>query len=202
MIHYNHDTELLNEIILNPKTCFLMTQLGDPISDEVKEIRSSIHEVLENHGIKLIDASSYVTGRDFLNKIWKLLLSVPLGIAILTKKMPHKTVANIFYEIGVLNTLGKESIIIKTPNFKIPSDFLRTEYIDFDTNFITKFNKFIESYQDLSEHYKTMSETLEANPLLSIDYYRRFYLISGDQKIFDEVERIYKDNNNFDNHSK
>ena len=41
--------------------------------------------------IELIDANESVTGGDFLIKIWKLIISVPLGVAIVTEHMKAKT---------------------------------------------------------------------------------------------------------------
>ena len=69
-------------IVSRPRTCFLMTQLGRPIPAILGEIRDSIIQVLKNYKMELIDADSVITGRDFLIKIWDLILGVPLGIAI------------------------------------------------------------------------------------------------------------------------
>ena len=74
-----------------------------------------------------VDASSLVTGKDLLDKIWKIILGAPLGIAVLTKDMPDKTIANIFYELGMMDALGKETLIIKSKDYQIPSDFMRTQ---------------------------------------------------------------------------
>ena len=69
-----------------PRTCFLMTQLGEPHA-EVVAIRAHILDILSTFDIKLIDADSKVTGKDFLLKIWSLLLAVPLGVAVIHEKM-------------------------------------------------------------------------------------------------------------------
>jgi len=135
-----------------PRSCFLMTQLGGKPSNELKRIRTDISNLLSSLNFREIDASSYVTGGDFLDKIWKQILAVPVGIAILTEDMNLTTVANIFYELGILDALGKESIVIKSKNFKIPSDFVRTEYISFDENFKINFNKFFENVFEREKH--------------------------------------------------
>jgi hypothetical protein len=46
-----------------------------------------------------------------------------------------------------------------------------------------------------------MAESLESNPLLSIDYWRRAYLITGDNKYIDKAEKMFK-NNHFDSQSR
>ena len=88
-------------------SCFIMTQLGGNRSPQLNEIRLAISEFLISINFREIDAGSYVTGGDFLDKIWKQILAVPVGIAILTNDMKLTTVANIFYELGILDALGK-----------------------------------------------------------------------------------------------
>jgi len=174
-----------------------MTQLGLPIPDELQLIRTDLVIELSKRNIKELDANSYIKGKDFLSKIWRQVLAVPMGIAIVTKDMKISTISNIFYEIGVLNALGKETIVIKTKDFSIPSDFIRTEYIEYDDQFHDKINKFLDQVFDLADHFEIMGESLAANPILSIDYYKRAYLITGDTKYFRKTEEI-TDNRTFD----
>jgi len=108
-----------------PKTCFVITQLGEPIPELVNKIRRTLNKSLKAREIKVIDANSAMTGRDFLDKIWGMTLSVPLGIAIVTEDMSYNTWANIFYEIGFMQALGKETLIIKTVESEVPSDLVR-----------------------------------------------------------------------------
>lgn len=201
MIYYNHDREVITDFIsYNPRSCFLMTQLGLPLPVTVLEIRNAIQTALEKKQISILDANSKITGKDFLNKIWRLILSVPLGIAIVTNEMKLSTISNIFYEIGVLNALGKETIVIKSVDFPIPSDFIRTEYIEFDKNFSTSIDNFLCTVFELADHYEIMAESLSTNPNLAIDYYRRAYLITGNPDYFEKVKDI-KNKNKFDNQS-
>lgn len=202
MIFYNHDREVLNEFVkYNPRTCFIMTQLGKPLPNKVIEIRSILTKILEEHQIKIIDASSYVTGKDFLNKIWKIIHSVPFGIAIITEEMKTSTISNIFYEVGVMNALGKETIVIKSSEYIIPSDFVRTEYLEYDFEFKDKLENFLSTMFELAEHYDVMAESLEANPNLSIDYWRRAFMITGDQQYIIKAEKLFE-TNEFDSQSK
>jgi hypothetical protein len=93
--------------------------------------------------------------------------------------MKLSTISNIFYEVGVLNALGKEIIVIKTKDFPIPSDFIPTEYIEFDDNFKNKINNFFDQVFDPADHYDVMAESLENNPNLSIDYLKKGLLNYG-----------------------
>ena len=168
-----------------------MTQLGKPIPADLMKIRKSIFEVLKSLGYSEIDASSKVTGRDFLLKIWQIALSVPIGIGIITEKFSPQTYANIFYEIGLMHALGKETLIVKTPISEVPSDFIRTEYIQYDDDFLFYFKNYMDTLLDVADHYSTMAEQLKQNPLLSIDYYKRSYLITGNEKFKDTAKTIY-----------
>jgi len=174
---------LTSGIVSRPKTCFLMTQLGDPVPHGVVEIRKSLKNVLDPCGIELIDASSQITGRDFLLKIWRMIVSVPLAVGVIHRGMSVSTQSNIFYEIGIAQAMGKETVIIKTPRTKVPSDFVRSEYIVFDNLFEENFSKYLESFSAQADHYETVAGLLEKNPLLAIDYLRRAYLITGNDEL-------------------
>ena len=39
------------------------------------------------------------------------------------------TQMNIYYKLGVAQALGKETLVVKSPGAKLPSDFVRTEYV-------------------------------------------------------------------------
>ncbi|NQS90724.1 hypothetical protein HQ584_13155 [Patescibacteria group bacterium] len=177
-----------------PKTCFIATQLAKPIPKEVKNIRNTLYKYLKIRRIKAIDANSKVTGRDFLIKIWENVIAVPLGIAIVTDELPIKTLENIFYEIGLLQAFGKETLIIKMEKVPVPSDFVRTEYIDYDRSFKFKINKYIDTFFELADHYYLMAEQLEKDPLLAIDYLERAYLIKKSKKCKEKIKEIFKKN--------
>lgn len=172
----------MNHIEYRPRTCFIMTRLGQPIPTEIENIRLELSNLLAKHQITEIDADTVVTGKDFLMKIWNMIISVPLGIAIINDDMSPQTLANIFYEIGLMQAYGKETLVIKTKKANVPSDFVRTEYIEYGTDFEEKLEKYINNFFELPLHYDFMADLLEKNPLLSIDYLRRAYLITGDNK--------------------
>ena len=95
-----------------------MTQLGGERTEELNTIIECLYTQLKSHRYSYKDANSLVTGKDFLDKIWKISLSVPLGVAVVTEEMSNNTISNIFYELGLLTALGKETIVIKTSKFK------------------------------------------------------------------------------------
>lgn len=167
----------------NPRHCFLMTRLGMPIPEMVQDIRTSVTAACNNFNYEVIDASSKVTGRDFLLKIWKLIASAPLSIGICHEEIPQTTQANIYYELGVAQALGKETLLIKSPNITVPSDFVRTEYIEFNDNFDQSFQAYLDSLIEQADHYELMADQLDRNPILAIDYLKRAFLITGDTQL-------------------
>jgi hypothetical protein len=159
-----------------------MTQMGKYVPPVITKIRTKIKKLLNDKNYTLLDAGSKVTGRDFLNKIWGMILSVPIGVAIVDKDMRSTAVQNVFYEIGLMQAYGKETIVIKTQGTEVPSDFIRTEYIEYsdhDRLFNREFRKFLRNCEDRATYYALLAEELRNNPILAFDYYRRSYLITG-----------------------
>jgi hypothetical protein len=196
MILYSPQTgNVLEEAIkLNPRSCFVITQLGGKVSPQIRSIRKVLDKELSLRKIRLIDASSLVTGKDFMDKIWKQILSVPIGIAILCNDMNKTTIGNIFYELGLFDSLGKETLVIKTQDFNIPSDFIRTEYISYGRGWASKLNQFLNNVFEREGFYYLMSDLTKNDPVLSFDYIRRAYLISGEKKYKDLAEILFNQN--------
>lgn len=202
MIYYNPtDNDVLTQWVrYNPRSAFIMTQLGGTISEELTNILDHIRKILTAREIGTMDANSQVTGRDFHTKIWKLALSVPIGIAVVSETMEQTTIANIYYEIGLMNALGKETLVIKTDEFRVPSDFVRTEYIRYSPDFEEKFGNFINQTFNQAEYYGIMADNLDAKPLLAIDYLRRAYLITAEEQYRTRAIELL-DHNDFDDHN-
>ena len=199
MIRYNPtDGDVLSRIVeYRPRTCFIMTKLGTPLPNDIVNMRKTFCKYAKKNKISVIDASSETTGKDFLLKIWDLICSVPLGVAIVSEELSVPTLCNIYYELGVLQAMGKETLIIKSRNCPVPSDFVRTEYIEHGRAVGKKFTGFLKTYFDQANHYATMAEGLEQNPALAIDYLKRAFLISGD-KTYQAVATELFQGNQFD----
>lgn len=176
----------------NPRHCFLMTRLGSPVSPAVKNIRAEIERCCRSKKYKVFDASTQVSGGDFLVKIWKMVASSPLAVGVVHKSIPAKTQANIFYEFGVAQAMGKETVIVRSPGAVIPSDFSRSEYIPFDTKFTENFTKFLSGLDDQAEHYETVAYLSDRNPVLALDYLKRAYLITGDEKLKEKAKIVVR----------
>lgn len=177
----------------NPKKCFLMTRLGKPKPAGVVAMNKAVKKCCRNAGFMVIDANMRITGRDFLLKIWKLVASTPLSVGIVHEDIPAATQANIFYEFGVAQALGKETIIVKSEKSDIPSDFVRSEYLVFDGRFEKEFSRYLKGLPDQAAHYKTVADQLDRNPILAIDYLKRAYLITGDKTLKANAKKILQE---------
>lgn len=175
-----------------PRRCFLMTRLGSVVPSGVEAMRRAVTRLCRNANYEVIDAHAQVTGRDFLLKIWKLIASTPLSVGICHEDIPSATQMNIYYELGVAQALGKETLIVKSPGAKLPSDFVRTEYVSFDRGFDSKFNVYLESLQEQADHYELVADQLDRNPVLAIDYLKRAFLISGDDRLREKAGALVR----------
>jgi hypothetical protein len=174
---------ITSSVLSNPRHCFLMTRLGKSIPIGVSEIRDAVTAVCNDFNYSVIDASARVTGRDFLLKIWRQIASAPLAVGVAHEDIPAASQANIYYELGVAQALGKETVIIKSPSAKVPSDFIRSEYIEFDESFSVNFSSYLTATLEQAEHYETVADQLDRNPILAVDYLRRAFLITGDKRL-------------------
>ena len=155
-------------------------------------MRRAVTRLCRNANYEVIDAHAQVTGRDFLLKIWKLIAATPLSVGICHEDIPSATQMNIYYELGVAQALGKETLVIKSPGVNLPGDFVRTEYVSFDSGFESKFNRYLESLQEQADHYELVADQLDRNPILAIDYLKRAFLISGDDRLHEKAVALVR----------
>jgi hypothetical protein len=184
---------LTTRITSRPRCCFLVTQLGDPVPDGVEAIRRLVSDLCTDAGYEVIDARTQVTGRDFLLKIWRMIASVPFAVGVCHEEIPFSTQANIYYELGVAQALGKETLLVKSPGATVPSDFVRTEYVEFDERFDANFAAYLNTLRDQAEHYEQIADQLERNPILAIDYLKRAFLITGDDGLRGSAQALLDD---------
>ena len=177
----------------NPKTCFLMTHLGEPIPPGVILMNNIVKTCCRTVDFSVVDATAQITGRDYLLKIWRLVASTPLSVAIVHEDIPPPTQANIFYELGVAQALGKETLIVKSEKANLPSDFVRTEYLAFNGRFEREFTRYLRGLPDQATHYETVADQLDRNPVLAMDYLKRAFLITADTRLKAKVKKILKE---------
>lgn len=65
--------------------------------------------------------------------------------------------------------------------------------LEFDSNFEKNFFKYLQSLYEIAEHYETVSDQLERNPILAIDYLKRAFLITGEKRLRVKAKNLLKD---------
>lgn len=176
-----------------PKHVFIVTSLWT-VSDELNNIRNELKSFYENHSYEIIDANSFVTWWDFLEKIWKTISGSPIVIAIITEDMKISTLENIFYELWIADSMWKETLIIKGAGCSIWSDMVRTQYLKYDNDFLSWLEKYLNELDERLEFYLEMAEVSEVQPTISLDYLRRAYLLSWEQKHKEMLQTVLKEN--------
>ncbi len=115
-----------------PGCAFVMMHSAKAIAPVEREIEKRAIAVLQTCGFATTKATGSFGTKDFLDKIIRLIRGCGFGLAIFSEFTPAKTLANIFFEIGICYVLGKDVILIKTKDAPIPSDFVRNEWIEFE----------------------------------------------------------------------
>lgn len=91
--------------------------------------------------------------------------------------------ANIYYELGLMQAYGRETIVVRIGQVRLPSDLARTEHIASGRGFPGRFKQFLESLAARHDYYLTLAGNVEKNPLLAIDYLRRAFLLSNENAL-------------------
>jgi hypothetical protein len=112
-----------------------MLQLGPRVAPAEETMAAVAREILAGHAFTAITAAEVRRTTDFLHKIIDLIRGCGFGVAIFSDRTPARTLANIFFEIGVAGVLGKPVQLIwsgQNPRSSaVPTDFIRTEWIRF-----------------------------------------------------------------------
>jgi hypothetical protein len=168
-----------------------MSAMGAPVPAEVVRVKQRVITTLRRANFTTVDSASATTGRDYLLKIWALAVSCPVGIAIVHEGIRPETMANVYYELGWMHAYGRETVVIKIGDVKLPSDLVRTEYIEMNAGFTQSLKDFLSSLKERAVYYETLAGLLEANPLLAIDYLRRAYLLTGEAALRRRAVEIF-----------
>jgi hypothetical protein len=169
-----------------PKSAFLMMQDNEgtpPLDSEMERIaRTEFHDL----GLDLRKASEEAGTKDFLEKILALIRGSGFGVAIFSEFTDPRSLANIFFEIGICNMLGKPVILLKSKDARVPSDFTRTEWISYNHDadelgnhirrHVDKLERSAGYYQELGD---IAAEARSPDWDLAFERYKQSFLILG-----------------------
>lgn len=158
-----------------------------------------VRECLAELGHYPIDAVSETRTRDYLEKIINIIRGVGFGVAIFSQYTYGPTLANIFFEIGICNLLGKQVILVKDQESNTPSDLVRTEWISYrkghEDELRESFWSAAGKIEDFALSFYEMlgdSAVEAAHPdyETAFERYRQAYLITGKKEVFDKLQQL------------
>lgn len=103
--------------------CFVLM----PFREDLKEIYDDcIRVAVTNCGMSCERADDIFHNNSIMEVIWTKICSAEIVIADLTGKNP-----NVFYEVGIAHTLGKEVIMLTQDSEDVPFDLRHLKYIQY-----------------------------------------------------------------------
>ena len=132
------------DFLLDRQLVFVLSPFEDPFDTLFRE---HIRPTVENLGLACIRADDIFRNRAIMEDVWEHINKARLLIADLTDENP-----NVFYEVGIAHTVGKEVILIAKSIDDVPFDLGYLRCVIYDRGYKT----FAE------ELAKTISEVLKA----------------------------------------
>lgn len=172
---------------------------NDRVSEVEAGMQKIVREQLGDAGFNVISASDIKRTGDYLHKIIALIQGCGIGVAVFSDATPPRTLANIFFEIGYCLALVKPTQLGAFWRRRRPSDFVRTEWIEFDGN-EDAFRNRVREYAAIMVQYGdylfnlalTAEEAEEPELAVTFERFKRAYLVDGSQKSLDGVRRLQK----------
>ena len=182
---------------LYPRHAFVMRQIGNPpaVDERMAEIAL---DVFARRGIAIKDADASTGGKDFLERILGLIRGAGFTVAIFSHDTRGTAMANIMLELGFAAMCGKPLVIIKSKEAAAPSDFTRTDWVEFDPKeegrFRHKLNQALTTIDELAAYEETLLEVaLRARSMdcaVAFERANKAFLLTGDGRFLDKALEI------------
>jgi hypothetical protein len=147
-------------IQIDQPSCFVIMPFSEPWSDDVYQ--NLIEPALNDVNLKCIRGDEIERTGLLNSNIFKTIQKVGLVIAEISSPNP-----NVYYEIGVADTLGKETLFLYDPgkNNKIPSDKDNVHYLEYSqTNLPEAKEKLKNELHKIINRYKLFITPKFCNP--------------------------------------
>lgn len=130
---------------IDPKMIFVLMSFNEKWSDDILFL---IREVGKKHDLNVVRADDIFAPHNIVKDIWQLINKAGLIIADITV---HN--ANVFYELGIAHTLGKDVVLIRQAGGeKTPFDISLWRYFEYELN-PTKAEEFKNTLSKVFEHH-------------------------------------------------
>lgn len=181
-----------------PRSAFLMIHDNDRVAAVEARMQLIAREELANAGFEARAASGLRRSGDYLSKIIRMIRGCGFGVAIFSDATPPRTIANIFFEVGYCLALGKPTFLLLAGPGAAPSDFVRSEWIEYKHGEEGRFRQAvreacsgIDEYNDYLLGLALSAEDAEEmNPEVTFEWFKRSYLLSGGDAARDGIGRL------------
>jgi hypothetical protein len=165
-----------------------MLRLGEGASQAEAVMAGAVREILTSMRFHPVTAVDIRGTSDYLGKIVDLIRGCGFGVAIYCDQTPARTMGNIFFEVGVCGVLGKPVQLVLSGQRSTPSDFVRTEWIEYKAGQKGELRQALrESFdriEQLAGFYKTLGQLAMEAPLadleLAFERFKQAVLIADD----------------------
>jgi hypothetical protein len=80
-------------------------------------------------GLRCAHAGEIFDNREIIEDVWESICTARLIVADVTGRNP-----NVFYELGICHTLGKEVVVLTQNREDVPFDIRHRRYLDYEVN--------------------------------------------------------------------
>lgn len=87
----------------------------------------AIRPALEAAGLRGVHAGEIFGTREIMEDIWESICTARVVIADVSGRNP-----NVFYELGIAHTMGKECVVLTQASHDVPFDITSRRYIQYD----------------------------------------------------------------------
>ena len=109
---------------VDPTLCFVLM----PFRDELRPVyEDHIKKIVEEFGMQAKRADDIFTNSAIIEDIWTSINQARLIVADLTGKNP-----NVFYEVGIAHTVGKDVILVTQSIEDVPFDLRHLRHIQYE----------------------------------------------------------------------
>lgn len=194
--------ELRNAYPPRPRGAFLMLHLAEMVAPGEQAMVRIARDVLAARRFVAVTAGDVRRTSDFLHKIIDIIRGTGFSVAIFSDHTPARTLANIFFEIGVALVLGKPVQLVWTArdagNTAVPTDFVRTEWIRYtvgeEDRLRGELGSAIDAIEQGAAYYRQIGDIAfdapEPDLELAFERYKQAILISGDREDRERIERV------------
>lgn len=181
-----------------PGCAFVMMHSAKAIAPIEREIEKRVTAALLQKGFRTTKATGAFGTKDYLDKIVQLIRGCGFGLAIFSEFTPAKTLANIFFEIGICYVLGKDVIMVKTGAAPVPSDFVRNEWIEFDpadeAGFANSLQSACDAIRENASFYMKLGEialeAVDTDYELAFERFKQAALLVKNDSALDRIKSI------------